>query len=577
MPLYTPGVVTLAGTVNQVVVSAPQGAVTLSLPQNIDTAATLRFARLGLGQAADVAFPLAITGSGTSGGLQVTSGSGVVGYLTPAGNVNLQLGTTSNHPLQFFTNNINRWFITAAGTLTATAVDNTTQLSVIGGSITGANAISALTVAQTWNGTGSSDLVLLNPTNTASGANTNVIRFKLGSGNSPFMVSKDGGILAGIVIDSGNVPRPAAAFHAADNISASTKTMLVVSRGNQGGNAMPQTYGVPYAMIGGLEFPTNGVGALRTIGFGYGGGGLSGFGVLSGKPYAEFGTIDTSVVGNSKGDFIWALRDVTTDTAASQVMRLTSTGVLQVGYGVTTDGSVAIFNATTGTGAKGLLLTSAGAYAAVLNYDNTPLDLYTNSTIKWTIAANGGLFASGVSGAGKGGNTINVQQYHGDLYSLRATGGVASTGGVTAGDRIMRSYTGIADNTATATITVTIPNAAHSATVRTTLSGALGAGGAIGALEAMGNITYDIAVARTVGVATVATASAGYGSSTASVAGAATITITAAVSAMTGGVGATQTFTVNVTIARGSGLSTNHTCLVSAEVINHAASGVTVS
>jgi hypothetical protein len=158
-----------------------------------------------------------------------------------------------------------------------------------------------------------------------------------------------------------------------------------------------------------------------------------------------------------------------------------------------------------------------------------------------------------------------------------ATASGASLGVVASADTVIKSITAIADAVATATFTVTVPNAAHSAAIKVTLEGSLGAGGAIGANEATGTIAYDIAIARTAGVATVATFSTAYGSATSSVAGAATITITAAASAISGAVSATQTFTIDVTISRGSGSSTNHTCQVLAEVINANATGVTIT
>lgn len=166
--------------------------------------------------------------------------------------------------------------------------------------------------------------------------------------------------------------------------------------------------------------------------------------------------------------------------------------------------------------------------------------------------------------------------------TIAATGSDSVMGGSAAGavrskTSLIKSVTAIADNVATAVATVTIPNAAHSATVRVKLTGSLGAGGAVGANEATGTIGYDFAVARTAGVNAVTTISAAYGSATAAVAGAATITISAAASAISGAVGASNTFTVNVTIAKGSGSSDNHTCLVYAEVINANASGVTIA
>lgn len=169
------------------------------------------------------------------------------------------------------------------------------------------------------------------------------------------------------------------------------------------------------------------------------------------------------------------------------------------------------------------------------------------------------------------GNSITTRVFE-LLSSVSTTGGSATS--VTSK---IRAVTGIANNTATDVFTVTVPNASHMATIRVTLSGSLGAGGAIGAGEATGNISYDFAVTRTAGVAAAVGVSSAYGSSTAAVAGAATITISAAASAISGAVGATNTFTIQVTIARGSGSSTNHTCRATAEIINANASGITVS
>lgn len=153
-----------------------------------------------------------------------------------------------------------------------------------------------------------------------------------------------------------------------------------------------------------------------------------------------------------------------------------------------------------------------------------------------------------------------------------------SAGAAAEVNRITKKVTAIANNSATAVLTITIPNAAHSAYIMVHLDGALGAGGAIGAYEAGAGITYGVKIQRTAGVnavAAIATADASSGST--AVAGAATCTVTAAMSSVSGAVGAVNTFTVNVTIARGSGSSDNHTCAVFAWIMNQNATGVTLS
>jgi hypothetical protein len=152
-----------------------------------------------------------------------------------------------------------------------------------------------------------------------------------------------------------------------------------------------------------------------------------------------------------------------------------------------------------------------------------------------------------------------------------------AAGGANSSTRFRKAVTAIANAVATGVLTVTIPNAAHSAQLNVYLTGSLGAGGAIGANEATGVIGYSFAITRTAGVNAVVTASSAFGSATASVAGGATITITAAASAISGAVGATNTFTVNVTISRGTGTSTNHTCQITAELDNANASGITLA
>lgn len=161
--------------------------------------------------------------------------------------------------------------------------------------------------------------------------------------------------------------------------------------------------------------------------------------------------------------------------------------------------------------------------------------------------------------------------------SLQFAGAATAAAAVTSRTEINKAVAGIADNVATATFTITIPNAAHSASILIVPTCSLGAGGAIGAGEATGTISYNVSIARTAGVAAVGTTSTGYGSASSLVAGAATITTTGALSAVSGAVGATNTFTFNVTVAHGSGSSTNHTCVMYARLMNANATGITIS
>lgn len=147
----------------------------------------------------------------------------------------------------------------------------------------------------------------------------------------------------------------------------------------------------------------------------------------------------------------------------------------------------------------------------------------------------------------------------------------------TSRNEINKAVASIADATPTATFTITVPNAAHSASILIRMTGSLGAGGAIGANEASASNSYVITLTRTAGVNAVAAISSAFGAAATAVAGAATVTCTAAMSTVSGAVGAVNTFTVNVTITRSGGSSTNHTCLCFAQLMNANASGITIS
>lgn len=137
--------------------------------------------------------------------------------------------------------------------------------------------------------------------------------------------------------------------------------------------------------------------------------------------------------------------------------------------------------------------------------------------------------------------------------------------------------TAIANNVATTVATITIPNAAHSACIRFTVVGSLGAGGAIGANEASASNSYVVTVTRTAGVNAVAEISSAFGAAASAVAGAATVTAALTLAAVSGAVGATNTVAVQVTIARSGGSSDNHTAVTTWEIVNANSSGISVA
>lgn len=200
--------------------------------------------------------------------------------------------------------------------------------------------------------------------------------------------------------------------------------------------------------------------------------------------------------------------------------------------------------------------------------------------IRWAIAGVVTAVLNSTSGGAFSALTLGVG-LNGDLYASRAGANAVrwgtSSATTTSRTEISKAVTAFTDAAAKTVFTVTVPNAAHHAVIELEVQGALGAGGAIGAGEAMATNTYKIGIVRTAGVATVATASAATHAVAVAVAGAATVTATAAVSAIAGAVGATQTFTIDVTITKSGGSSDNHTCLAYAKLMNANASGITIA
>lgn len=217
-----------------------------------------------------------------------------------------------------------------------------------------------------------------------------------------------------------------------------------------------------------------------------------------------------------------------------------------------------------------------GTARATINGTVLDVALTTNSTSSTVGAFIVGNAVAATSVACGGGN-LNVGAGLAVKGSMTIGGSTTTAGAVTTGLRLIKAVTAITDATPKDIITVTIPNAAHSASITVKVIGSLGAGGAIGANEANASAIYDFTLSRTAGVACVVGASTAYGGASSSVAGATTCTTTLAATAMTGAVSAQQTFTIQVTVTKGGGSSANHTALIMAEVMNSNATGVTIA
>lgn len=154
---------------------------------------------------------------------------------------------------------------------------------------------------------------------------------------------------------------------------------------------------------------------------------------------------------------------------------------------------------------------------------------------------------------------------------------VTPAGSATSRTHINKAVTAFTNAVAKTVLTLTIPNAAHSASYMVQITGSLGAGGAIGANEASATNCYIVTLTRTAGVNATAAISAAFGAAATAVAGAATVTCTAALAAVSGAVGASNTIDLQATISRSGGTSDNHNAVVTATLLNANATGITIS
>lgn len=242
------------------------------------------------------------------------------------------------------------------------------------------------------------------------------------------------------------------------------------------------------------------------------------------------------------------------------------------------DGAIAqafnVYNTTNGTDKEFLSLYYSGNIGYLVTRTagtGTPRPLYlgVSSSPSVQISTAGHLLFNtdntydiGASGATRPRDTYVSGRYY-----------IGGSGTATSASKLTKKVTGIADNTATDVLTVTIPNANHAAAVKLTF---LSSNGSTDAFESSRVATGHVVVARTTGVVTVVTAATIDDAAIATVAAGATHTLAYNVSAVTGAAGASNSFTVQVTIDDSGNLGSNQV-VVLAELINAEATGVTIA
>lgn len=146
-------------------------------------------------------------------------------------------------------------------------------------------------------------------------------------------------------------------------------------------------------------------------------------------------------------------------------------------------------------------------------------------------------------------------------------------GGATGLHRLLFKKTGIADNTATAILTLTIPNDEHAASLYLRF---LSSNGGADAFESSRVAEGMVVVARTAGANAVAAVATLELPQIATVSGGATHTLAYDLGSVSGAVGATNTVDLRVTINDSGGTGSNQ-IVVLAELLNAEGSGITMA
>jgi hypothetical protein len=145
------------------------------------------------------------------------------------------------------------------------------------------------------------------------------------------------------------------------------------------------TFGTPLIKVGGAN-SWAGNGSIYSIGFGYNNGSTV-------KSPAEIGFDTTSATGVTKGDLVFATRDVTTDTAPTERMRISSSGNVGIGtanpaYPLQVEKSTDT-NAASGTGVI-KIRGGASTYSGAIGMDATGMSIGTDSGVRALMLVAGG-------------------------------------------------------------------------------------------------------------------------------------------------------------------------------------------
>ena len=188
--------------------------------------------------------------------------------------------------------------------------------------------------------------------------------------------------------------------------TSNAQIVALLRRSTQGsGSTLVNDFGTPYLQIGGSEWYT--ANSIHSIGFGY---------VTSATdfPPAEIGLNTQSILGQTYGDIVFGTRTVTTNTRASERMRIAANG--NIGIGNTTpasklmiQGAAAQADANTSAGITldingAVIRVGDGAGVAYTFANGVGLKIADNSNVHYSVGQIGGKFV--ISDSSTDGNAL---------------------------------------------------------------------------------------------------------------------------------------------------------------------------